>query len=79
MLEQASAFYVTAFQGRIMSGSVVGSLVYAHIGVAAVLATTAAMFALTRVGVLACGHAFRSVPTIGSSPLRASADPQGLR
>jgi predicted MFS family arabinose efflux permease len=65
--EQPSALYVTAFQGGILSGSVAGSLVYEHIGVAAVLATTAALFTVTLVVVLARGNAFRSKSTIGSS------------
>jgi hypothetical protein len=62
-----------------VSGSVVGSLVYEHIGAAAVLATTAALFAVTLVGALARGNAFRSEPSIRSSPVRASVAPQGLR
>jgi predicted MFS family arabinose efflux permease len=61
--EQASALYVTAFQGGIVLGSVAGSLVYEYIGVTAVLATTAALFAVTLVGVLARGNAFRSEST----------------
>lgn len=61
--EQASALYVTAFQGGIVSGSLVGSVVYEHLGVAAILSTTAALFAVTFVGVLARGDAFRSERT----------------
>lgn len=72
---QASALYVTASQGGIALGSVVGSLVYAHIGLQAVLATTATLFAVTLVGVLACGHAFRSGPTVSSSQVPAPAAP----
>jgi predicted MFS family arabinose efflux permease len=74
--EQASALYVTASQGGIASGSVVGSLVYAHMGVETVLATTAALFAVTLVGVLAYGNAFRSEPTVDSSQVLASAAPK---
>lgn len=73
--EQASALYVTASQGGIASGSVVGSLVYAHIGLQAVLATAATLFAVTLVGVLACGNAFRSGPTVSSSQALAPAAP----
>lgn len=61
--EHASALYVTAFQVGIVSGSVAGGLVYEHIGVAAVLATTAVLFAVTLVGVIVRGDAFRSEPT----------------
>jgi predicted MFS family arabinose efflux permease len=61
--EHASALYVTAFQVGIVSGSVAGGLVYEHIGAAAVLTTTAVLFAVTLVGVLARGDAFLSEPT----------------
>ena len=61
--EHASALYVTAFQVGILSGSVAGGLVYEHAGAAAVVATTAVLFAVTLVGVLARGDAFRSEPT----------------
>ena len=61
--EHASALYVTAFQVGILSGSVGGGLVYEHTGAAAVVATTAVLFAVTLVGVLARGDAFRSEPT----------------
>jgi predicted MFS family arabinose efflux permease len=61
--EHASALYVTTFQVGILSGSVAGGLVSEHIGAAAVLTTTAVLFAVTLVGVLAGGEAFRSEPT----------------
>jgi MFS family permease len=61
--EHASALYVTAFQVGILSGSVAGGLVYERIGAAAVLATTAVLFAVTLVGVLARGDMFHSEPT----------------
>jgi predicted MFS family arabinose efflux permease len=61
--EHASALYVTAFQVGILSGSVAGGLVYENAGAAAVVATTAVLFAVTLVGVLARGDAFRSEPT----------------
>ncbi|MGH3640534.1 MAG: MFS transporter [Mycobacterium sp.] len=57
---RASALYVTAFQVGILSGSVVGGLVYEHVGVAAVVTTTAVLFGVTMVGVLAGRDAFRS-------------------
>ncbi|BBX02565.1 hypothetical protein BST36_11145 [Mycolicibacterium moriokaense] len=57
--EQASALYVTAFQGGILSGSLVGSVTYDHLGVTAILLTTAALVAVTLVGVLVRGDAFR--------------------
>jgi predicted MFS family arabinose efflux permease len=57
---QASALYVTAFQVGILSGSVAGGLVYEHVGVAAVVTTTAVLFGVTLVGVLARGDAFRA-------------------
>lgn len=50
--ERASALYVTAFQIGILLGSVNGGLVYAHFGIAAVVATSAALFAVTLGGVL---------------------------
>jgi len=56
--EHASALYVTAFQVGIVSGSMAGGLVYEHIGAAAVLTTTAVLFAVMLVGVLARGDAF---------------------
>jgi len=61
--EHASALYVTAFQVGILSGSVAGGLVYEHTGVAAVVVTTAVLFVVTLVGVLARGDVFRSAPT----------------
>ena len=50
--ERASALYVTAFQIGILLGSVNGGLVYGHFGLAAVVATSAALFAVTLAGVL---------------------------
>ena len=47
-----SALYVTAFQIGILLGSVNGGLVYGHFGLGAVVATSAALFAVTLVGVL---------------------------
>jgi predicted MFS family arabinose efflux permease len=61
--EHASALYVTVFQVGILSGSVAGGLVYEHIGVAAVVATTAVLFTVTLIGVLARGDAFHLEPT----------------
>lgn len=58
--EQASALYVTAFQIGILAGSVAGGLLYEHIGVVAVVSTTAVLFAVTLLGVLARGDAFLS-------------------
>jgi predicted MFS family arabinose efflux permease len=75
--EHASALYVTAFQVGIVAGSMAGGLVYEHIGTAAVLATTAVLFAVTLVGVLARSNAFRSEPSIRCSRVRASAAPHG--
>ena len=75
--DHASALYVTAFQGGIVLGSMAGGLVYEHIGAAAVLATTAVLFAVTLVGVLVRGNAFRSEPPIRWSRARASAAPHG--
>ena len=77
--EHASALYVTAFQVGILSGSVAGGLVYEHIGAAAVVTTTAVLFAVTLVGVLARGDAFRSEPTAPAvlqtpQPVSASRD-----
>ena len=60
--DQASALYVTAFQAGILSGSVAGGLLYAHIGFVAVLGTAAVLFVVTGIGVLARGDAFLSVP-----------------
>lgn len=48
--ERASALYVTAFQIGILLGSVNGGLIYGHFGLAAVVATSAALFAVTLVG-----------------------------
>ena len=50
--ERASALYVTAFQIGILLGSVNGGLVYGHFGLAAVVATSAVLFAVTLAGVL---------------------------
>jgi predicted MFS family arabinose efflux permease len=75
--EHASALYVTAFQSGIVLGSMAGGLVYEHIGSAAVLATTAVLFAVTLVGVLARGNAFGSERSIRSSRVRASAATHG--
>ena len=50
--ERASALYVTAFQIGILLGSVNGALVYGHLGIAAVVVTSAALFAVTLAGVL---------------------------
>ncbi len=58
--EQASAFYVTAFQVGILSGSLGGGLVYEHFGAAGAVTTTAVLFAVTLVGVFVRGDAFRS-------------------
>jgi predicted MFS family arabinose efflux permease len=70
--ERASALYVTAFQVGIVSGSMAGGLVYEHIGAVAVLATTAVLFAVTLVGVLARGDAFLSEPTAPAVPVDTS-------
>ncbi|MFN8227851.1 MAG: MFS transporter [Mycobacterium sp.] len=48
--ERASALYVTAFQIGILLGSVNGGLVYGHLGLAAVIVTSAALFAVTLIG-----------------------------
>jgi predicted MFS family arabinose efflux permease len=58
--ERASALYVTAFQVGILAGSLAGGLVFEHIGAAGVVAATAVLFAITLVGVLVRGDAFRS-------------------
>ncbi len=50
--EHASALYVTAFQIGILLGSVCGGLVFGHFGIAAAVLTSAALFAVTLVGVL---------------------------
>jgi predicted MFS family arabinose efflux permease len=57
--EQASALYVTAFQVGILSGSLLGGLVYEHVGAAGAVVTTAVLFAVTLMGVLARGDALR--------------------
>jgi predicted MFS family arabinose efflux permease len=57
--ERASALYVTAFQVGILAGSLTGGLVYEHVGAAGVVTATAVLFAITLVGVLARGDAFR--------------------
>jgi predicted MFS family arabinose efflux permease len=69
--EHASALYVTAFQVGIVSGSLAGGLVYEHIGAVAVLATTAVLFTVSLVGVLARGDAFHS-ETTALAPLTLS-------
>ncbi|MCV7011496.1 MFS transporter [Mycolicibacterium madagascariense] len=60
--EQGSALYVTAFQIGILSGSVVGGLVYQHAGISAVVMASAILFAVTLVGVGCRGDVFASAP-----------------
>jgi predicted MFS family arabinose efflux permease len=60
--ERASALYITAFQVGILSGSLTGGIVYEHIGAVGAVLVTAGLFAVTLVGVLARGDAFRSGP-----------------
>jgi predicted MFS family arabinose efflux permease len=56
--ERASALYVTTFQVGIVAGSLAGGVVYAHSGIAAVVAASSVLFAVALAGVLFRGDAF---------------------
>jgi predicted MFS family arabinose efflux permease len=60
--EQASAWYVTAFQVGILTGSVTGGLVDQHLGISAVVIVSSVLFAATLAGVVVRGDVFDPPP-----------------
>ncbi len=50
--EQASAFYVMAFQVGIVAGSIAGGFIYAHCGIMIVVATSSVLFGIALGGAL---------------------------
>jgi predicted MFS family arabinose efflux permease len=62
--EAASALYITCFQVGIMTGSIVGALVYEAGTITAVVITTCVLFAVTLAGVLARGEVFEIAPAL---------------
>jgi predicted MFS family arabinose efflux permease len=69
--EQASAWYVSAFQVGILTGSIAGGVVYAHFGVAIVVATSSVLFGIALGGVLNRGDVL-------GSPIRADSKLTGI-